>query len=302
MKTYTGRRNLFGSLCNNSNATTLGIADTLINMAERRILSSRDWPFLWKQYTRLTVANQQAYKLPAYTEKPQGIYVTVSGQRYVPDEVSSQEEWSELNQVVVTSNSVTHYFVYDGGIELYPIPATSNNVITFNSRRRQKDLSITDATTGTITTVATSGTVTTVTVSAAAVFNQSMIGRWIRINGGDADNYGDNFWYEIATVPTIRTLTLVRTYGGPAITGGTAAYTIGECGLIPENHDMLPVYEALKIYFTSIDLNVPKSELYDKMLTDGYDQMVMDVGSKQSIVLDDCEEYGGKNPNLYRIL
>jgi hypothetical protein len=298
MQTFVGRRNLFGNLVNNSASATLSLADTLINMAEKRILSSRDWPFLWRQYTKTTVASQQAYILPAYTNKPQGIYVTVGGTRYIPEEVSSREEWDELNQVVVTSDSVTHYFSYDGRIELYPIPATTGNTITFNARRIVRDLSASDYVTGTITTVATVGTTTTVTGS-GVTWGAGMIGRYIHIDQSNAANWGDNYWYEIATVPTTSTLTLVRTYGGTAITTGSATYTIGECSLIPEPHDMLPVYEALKIYFTSVDPNTNKAEEYGKYFIEGLDFMVRDIGGKESVVITDCDDEDMKNPNFF---
>lgn len=298
MLTYTGRRNLFGNLCNNSDSATLAIADTIMNVAERRIISAKDWPFLWRQYTKNTVAGESSIKLPAYTDKPQSIYVTVGSYRYSPKEITNRSEWDKLNVTSISSDIPTHHFVYDGAIELFPTPATSSNVVTFNARRRGRDLSHADYTTGTITTVATSGVTTTVTGS-GVTWSAAMIGRHIRIDDGDANNGGDGHWYEIATVPTSSTLTLVRTYGGTAISGGVATYTIGEGSLLPEAHDVLPVYEALKIYYTSTDPDVRKSELYAKMIIEGYDQMVRDYGSKVNVVVDDGN--GGDdyvNPNL----
>lgn len=269
-----------------------------MNTAEKRIISARDWDFLWHQYTKLTVANQQAYRLPAYTRKPQSVYVTVSAQRYVPTEVTNREDWDKLNQTVVTSDSVTYYFVYDGAIELYPIPATSSNVITFNARQVAKDLSIADVSaTGVITTIATSGVTTTITQS-GTTWADGMIGMYIKISSTTATKGGDGFWYEIATVPTSSTLTLVRPYQGTAIATAVADYTIGQVSLVPEPHDMLPVWEALKIYFTSIDSNQNKAELYNKMYIEGYDQMVRDHGSKVNVVLDDGE-WSLTNPNNF---
>jgi len=297
-QTYTGRRNLFGNLCNNSATATLALADTLMNMVEKRIISARDWPFLWRQYTKTTVAGERSIKLPPYTNKPQSVYVTVGSYRYSPREITDRTEWDRLNAVSVSSDIATYYFVYDGSIELYPTPSTSANVVTFNARRIGKDLSRADYTTGTITTVATSGVITTVTGSGTA-WTAAMIGRYIRIDGTDAANTGDSFWYEIATVPTSTTLTLVRTYGGTAITAGSATYTIGELSLLPEPHDTLPVYEALQVYYTSVDPNQNKAVLYGKMASDGYTQMIKDHGSKVNVVVDDGT--GGFpiiNPNL----
>lgn len=302
MNTYTSRGVLFGDLCNNSATATIALAQKLMNMEEKRILSMRDWDFLWRQYTKTTVANQQAYKLPAYTRKPQSVYITVGSYRYTPEEVTNREDWDRLNQVSVVSDSVTHVYYTDGQAEFYPIPATSSNTITFNARRVSRDLVTADYTTGTVTTVATSGVVTTVTGS-NTTWSTAMIGRMIRIDSSNSalTLSGDGFWYEIATVPSTTTLTLTRTYGGTAMSAASATYTIGEIGLLPEPHDMLPIFSALKIYFTSVDPDQGKATLYGNMYNDGYDIMVADHGSKVNVVIDDgTGQYEGmRNPNLH---
>lgn len=288
---------MFGNLCNNSSAATLAVAQTLMNDSEKRIIAAKDWPFLWRQYTVNTAASTSTYKLPSYTQKPQGLYITVGAYRYVPDEVTNSSQWDDIAQVVRTSDIPEHYRVYDGSVEIYPRPTTAGNVITFNGRRVAKDLLRADYTTGTIVTLATAATITTVTGS-GTTWSAAMIGRWIRIDGVDAANAGDNFWYEIATVPSATTLTLVRTYGGTAISAGSATYTIGEVSLIPEPHDQLPVFEALKIYFTSIDPDPAKSKLYGAMFEENYAQMFKDYTSKTNVVLDDGGDTDDINPNL----
>ena len=301
MLTYTKRRNLFGDLCNSSTAAVLTFADTLMNMTERKIVSAKDWDFLWRQYTKTTVAAQRAYRLPAYTRKPQNIYVTVGSYRYTPTEVTNRQDWDKLNATSVSSDIVTHCFYYDGQVELYPIPATSSNVITFNSRRIAKDLTRADYTTGTVTTVATSGVTTTVTGS-GTTWTTAMIGRSIRIDASDLalTLSGDGVWYEVASVPSATTLTLTRTYGGTAVASASAFYTIGETSIIPEPHDMLPVYDALKVYFTSSNPDPARASLYGGLFSEGYGQMVRDHGSKANVVIDDGSgQYNNNiNPNL----
>jgi len=271
-----------------------------MNIAEKRIISSRDWDFLWRQYTKTTVATEQSIKLPAYTHKPQSVYVTVGSYRYTPIEVTNRRDWDKLNSTTTNSDICTHYFVYDGSIELFPIPVTSGNTVTFNARRKAKDLTIADTSgSAVITTIATSGVVTTVTQSDSD-WGTGMIGQYIKIAPTNAAKGGDGQWYEIASVPTASTLTLVKTYGGTAIATATADYTIGQLSLIPEPHDSLPVFEALKIYYASVDPDVKKSELYAKMFIEGYDQMVRDHGSKMNVVVDDgTGQYDTyDNPNL----
>jgi hypothetical protein len=287
---------MFGSLCNNSATATLTLADTLMNDSEKRILSAKDWPFLWKQYTVNTIASQQSYTLPPYTQKPQSVYVTVGSYKYSPTEISNRIEWDKLNQVSVTSDIPTFYFVYDNQIQLFPKPATSSNVISFNGRRYGKDLSRADYSAGTITSIANGASAV---VGSGTTWTSAMVGRFIQITGTDAANTGDNFWYEISAVGSNTTLTLRNTYGGTSISAGSANYTIGEVSLIPEPHNQLPVFEALKIYFTSVDPNPAKAQLYGKMFEEGYGMMFKDYGSKAQVVVDDGSgNIPTINPNL----
>jgi len=48
---YLDRRNLAGTLSNNTSTAALTAFDTLIDLEEKRILSSRNWPFLERQFT-----------------------------------------------------------------------------------------------------------------------------------------------------------------------------------------------------------------------------------------------------------
>lgn len=286
---------MFGNLCNNSGTSTLALADTLMNDSEKRLLAAKDWPFLWKQVTILTVSGQQAYTLPPYTQKPQNLYVTVGSYRYAPTEVATRSEWDRLNQITVTSDIATHYFVYDDTVEVFPRPSTSNNVITFNGRQYGRDLTRADYTTGTITSVSNGGTAV---VGSGTTWTTAMVGRYIQITGTDAANTGDSYWYEISAVGSTTTLTLAKTYGGTTIAAGSANYIIGQVSLIPEPHNQIPVFEALKIYFTSVDPNPTKAQLYDKMTQDAMQNMFADYGSKAPVVLDDGLDKPYINPNL----
>ena len=242
----------------------------------------------------------QKYVLPPYTSKPKSVYVTVGSYRYSPKEVTTQKEWDWLNETVQTGDIATHYRIYDGFLELYPKPSTADSVVTINARRTAKDLSLADYTTGNID-IVTKGS-QLVTGAGTPAWTAPMAGRWLKItpsNTATAD--GDGYWYEIARVISSTTLVLRKPYGGTTLaTGGAAAYIIGEASLIPEPHDMLPVYEGLKIYFTSVEPNNDKASLYSKLYDDGYNQMVRDQGSKANVVLDDGSGNNLEmiNPNL----
>lgn len=242
----------------------------------------------------------QTYALPPYTRKPESVYVTVGNQRYTPDEVTTRQEWDILNQTVVYSDSVTHYFVYDGTIQFYPIITTADIIVTINARRIFKDLNIGDYTTGTVDVITNGSTAVT---GSGTTWTSPMTGRWLRVTHSDtATASGDGIWYEIAARTSNTAIVLKRAYGGTSLTTGAAAtYVIGEVGLLPEVHQMLPVFEALQIYFTSVDPNASKAALYDRLFKEGFAQMVKDFGGQDNVVLDsgDDRDYEPINANLH---
>lgn len=286
---------MFGTLCNDSSSATLTLADSLMNDSEKRIIAARDWPFLNKQYTLTTLASTASYPLPAYTRYPQSVYVTVGSYRYAPKEVSTRAEWDAINEVVITSDIPTHYFIYDGALELFPRPATAGNTITFNARRIAKDLNVADITNLTITTLTNGSTALTT----SSGLTTQMAGMWLQPTFATTTNSGDGFWYELSSVTNATTATLVRKYGGTSIAAGSAACTIAQTSLIPEPHNQLPIFEALHIFFTSVDPNAQKAQLYGQFFQEGYANMVKDFGSKVSVVLDDGENTEALNPNLH---
>lgn len=228
----------------------------------------------------------QRYVLPQYTSKPKGVYVTVGGYRYSPKEVTTEREWDALNQTVITGDIATHYRIYDGFLEIYPKPSTNGSVVTIYARRIARDLTFADFTTGTVDIVTNGSQLVT---GSGTSWTAPMAGRWLKItpsNTATAD--GDGYWYEIAKVISSTTLVLRKPYLGTSLTtGAAAAYIIGEASLIPEPHDVLPVYDALKTYFTSVEPNNDKAQLYGTLFDNGFNQLIRDQGGKVNVVLDD---------------
>jgi len=276
---------MFGSLANNTETSVLLLADTLMNQAEKRILSSKPWPFLEKQYTVNTDSTAQFVSIPMYVDRAESVYVTIGSQRYAPLECPSRQLWDMLNQTTYTSDIPEYFFIYDGKIGLYPAPASSGNVITVNGKLLAKDLSIADYTAGTVSAV-TNGA-TTVTGS-GTTWTAKMAGRWLRITDSDTANTGDGHWYQILSVASTTSLTLVRAYAGTTITAGSADEVIAQWSLLPEAYQMLPVYEALKTYFTSVDPETDRGDRYDKEAEKMLIQLSADHGSKsQSVIIDE---------------
>ena len=278
---FTQEQSLWGSLSSDASPGSKALGATLCNEKRRQLLSSRRWKFMEKTKTLSTVASQQAYDLPSDFSWLSGVTVTISSTKHTPTEIKSREEWDILNQSTsVTSDIPQYFFLTNTQIEFYPIPSSStSNAITFQYGRKQKDLSVIDYATGTITSIANGASAV---VGGSTVWTDKMAGRFIRFTDSDTTNTGDGEWYEIASVASNTALTLDLLYGGTSIAAGTAPYTIAQVSLLPEAYQMLPLYGALVIYFTSIKPDTTKSKLYNDLYVNLFTDMEGSEAGKSS--------------------
>lgn len=296
MLTYTGSRNLFGQLTNNTSTNNLSYGDVLINEGIRQMLGDLPWPFLQTTSTASTVASTQSYVLPGNIARLVSVYIQVGTYKYVPTEVVSFDDWNRLNNPTgVLSDNVSYYFIQDSTIQFWPTPASSSNTITYEYLQAVKDISVADYTTGTITT-ATTGSASI--VGSGTSWNAGMIGKYLRITSDNAANKGDGLWYKILAVPSATTMTLNAVYVGASITAGTAAYTIGDCPVIPEKYQLGPVYYAASQYWRKE--NQPgMADRFEAQFNEVLTRMKREEGTKgSSVVIDDNIDTLVINPNL----
>jgi hypothetical protein len=124
-----------------------------------------------------------------------------------------------------------------------------------------------------------------------------MAGRFIRITESDTANKGDGEWYEISSVASATSLTLVKPYTGTAISAGNAAYTIGQMPPLPDGYHELPVYRAVAHYYAKNDQE--RSAYFKGLADELYAQLETEFGSAtESVVIEDANE-GRENPNLF---
>lgn len=297
MLTYTTRRNLYGTLTNDTSTTNLSLGDTLLEQSEREIAAMTTWPFLEQDFSISTVASQQAYNLVPTIDKVLSVSVLVSTFRITPKLAPTLQAWDQIcNTTVTTSNYPQWYFVYNNQISFFPIPSTSStNAITVHARVKPVALVKPDYTTGTITTVAALGT--TITGSGTS-WTTGMIGDYIRITAENAANKGDNVWYRISGVGSTTSITIDRPYQGTAISAGSATYTIGQASVLPEAQDILPVYKACQQYFTSVQPMPGQADRFARQYADGISMLKQSYGSRSGDVLIDTGEiYTNQNPN-----
>ena len=247
-----------------------------MNAFEKKL--SKKYNFLEGSLYSSTVADQQFYELPNNFGRLNNVTVTISSTKYSPKLITSREQWDEINTSgTPTSDIPEFYYIFNKQIGFYPTPASATaNAIYIQFHKNFKDSTLADYTTGTITSIANGGTAV---VGSSTVWTAKMAGMWIQITDSSTANTGDGEWYEIDSVTSATALVLKMPYQGIAIAVGTGAYTIGQVSLLPEDMQLLPVFEALVAYFTSIKPDNAKKQEYKSEVSTMNQQMMEEHGS-----------------------
>lgn len=140
-------------------------------------------------------------------------------------------------------------------------------------------------------TITGSGTtwITNFLASAGNVMNLNI---WLRITAPA----GDNNWYQIQSIETNTSLTLVNPYQGGTVSGAT--YTIGQMPLLLEDFQDIPVYKPLIIYFSTIQPNEAKAGEFRQLRQEGIEKLDKYCGTK-SLNVNLARPRTGPNANLY---
>jgi hypothetical protein len=188
--------------------------------------------------TCVTVADQQRYHYPPNIYPPiLSATWEVGGIKYSLDIVDSQIQWNEINMIEFEGSTVPQYlFPIRDHFELWPIPQTAGETITLVCSMLDRDMTIEDYTTGTVTITNNSASV----VGDATTWTAGMVGRWFQ---GNADQH----WYRIASFTDTTHITLESVFEGSTVAGDT--YTIGEVPEIPpELCELIPHGVAADFY------------------------------------------------------
>lgn len=298
MKTYTGLRNLYGSITKDTSTANLTLGDQWINDGQRMAIGKGTYTFMEKSFTTPTVASQQFYQLPYdYGKLIAPPKITIGNVQYVPVESPDLTYWILINtNTSVVSDIPQYYYILNNQIGFYPTPSSSGNTITLEYKRTLKDLSLADYTTGTIVSVANGGTAV---VGSGTSWTAPMVGQVIRITDSDTANKGDGYWYEISAA-SATAITLTKPYGGTAISAGSAAYTIGQIPILPENYQILPVYFAASTFWDQQG-DSGRSGKYLGLFNVGCEQMLAEYSGKSTTPVIDYGRPDGHrlNPNNF---
>lgn len=122
--------------------------------------------------------------------------------------------------------------------------------------------------------------------------NVQNLNLWIRL----ASPLGDNNWYQIQSIESNTSLTLLNPYQGPTATG--ASYVIGQMPLLLEDFHDLVIMRPLIIYFSTINPSDPKIAEFTNMRDRGIKMLDEYCGTK-SLNVNLARPAVGPNPNLY---
>jgi hypothetical protein len=215
-----------------------------------------------KDITQTTVANQQYYQYPPGIVNIEGVVITIGNVHYPMTVVNSQWQWNWLNALQVQPTAIPQFILprqSDYGI--YPIPQTNGYSITFSYHYRDRNLSVEDYPTGSVTVTNGSATVT----GSGTTFIPAMAGRWFVVS--DVTNTGQGYWYRIAAAPAAGTLTLEAPYNGAS--GATLSYRVAQTPEIPEEGHILLVDGPTADFYSGIRHDIETATWYNNKFYTG---------------------------------
>ncbi len=282
---YTESLTTYQKLTNNDESSNTTLFNLRFNQRLRQIYGLNDWKFLEDSKTISTVSGTQFYDLPFNFKKLINVTQTNGTTVHSPKKCSSREMWDKLNGSSVSSDIPEWFYLFNKQLGLYPKSSSSGNTITYNYKKRTKDLSVADYTDGTIAVTNDSATVT----GTGTTFTKAMEGRWIKLDD-------EKEWYRIETFVSATELTLKDKYQGTTTTG--ASYTIAEVSELPEDYQDLPVVLAVVDYYRKEKDRATAKDFEDYvkeqllLMKDRYASLTENV-----VVID--EEVQTTNPNLF---
>lgn len=245
-----------------------------INRALRKYIGMDAWVYREKTRTTSTVASQKFYDLPADYGKYVASGVTVDNEVYPMELVYTRDEWNRIQSGNNTTTGDEAQYIWidreNNQYGIFPTPESADNDIEFSYLARDRELTLEDYTTGTISITTETKAVT----GSGTTFTSSMVGAYIELDGEG---------YRISAVGGATSLTLENNYQGSTLSGAT--YRIGDASLMPDNCEDLPWIYATYMYYL---------KTRDRQIASDYKQ---ELDSLVQIMLD--EERGESASNIY---
>lgn len=214
-----------------------------------------------KPKTATTVAAQQYYHFPAGIINIEAATIQINTNFFRPLQViDSLDHWNYLNQIILSGPFPTAIFPRQDDFGLWPIPASALT-ITLNSHMSDRNLSVADYTTGTVSISQNS----TVLTGSGTTFTSGMVGRWFNMN--DETQQDQGFWYRIASFSSTTVLGLETSYNGASVSGKT--YRICQVPELPV--ELHPCLEAGVVadYYSGPKSDIAKATWFNNIFYTG---------------------------------
>lgn len=249
--------------------------------------------------TAISTTGMQAYQLPANISKVKDMTVSVGQLKFTPAPVLTQLDWDTINFLPYTSDIPQYYFIFNNQLNIFPIPSTTGNVITFNYKLRVADMTYADYSTGTVagTVGSTAITGSSTSWNATGTYPTGVDLMYANLFIRVTPPKGDGIWYQIRSFTSDTALTLVNPLVNLPVASG-ASYTIGQFPLLSEDFHDTTVYGALMIYFNSIVPEPNQFKMYETLYKDRLGLLSEYAGTRQ-VNVDLSQSPNPVNPNLF---
>lgn len=265
MLTYTTLLSTYATLTDDSTTNQVN-GKQYLNDSIRSICNLHGGKLRFLEATKnmLTVSGQETYQIPNGFRKLMDLYIysgsgTASDTIYSPEMVFDAMKWKLIKQYRLGQSDVPYFtYVENTRYSILPVPSTTGNLIVLRGRLNTADLSISDYSTGTITSISNGATAL---LGAGTTWTADMVGRYIQIPQTTAAGGGDGFWYQIGSFTDATHIGLTKPYEGTSIATGTATYTIGQVPVVPEAYQIAIVYRAAALYWENKQ-DITKAKVY----------------------------------------
>lgn len=203
---------------------------------------------------------QQYYPFPEGEITISGMYITVGSVNFPLKIINSQYDWNQLNAIQVQASALPQfYFPRRDDFGIWPIPqAVYTGTIQYHYRDR--NLSVADYSTGTVSVTANSYQVT----GSGTTFTSAMVGRWFTVT--DPTLSGQGYWYRVNAYTDATHIQLDNPYTGSTGTGVT--YRIGESPELPEEGHQVLTDGVTAGYYANVRKDLTTAALfYNKFWT-----------------------------------
>lgn len=220
-----------------------------------------------KPYSISTASNTQIYAFPPGLVTIEGGFITIGAVNYPLRPILSRWNIEQLNAIQIQASAIPQFFfVEQDSFQIWPIPqAVYTGTIYYHFRDR--NLSVADFSTGTITLTNGSAIVT----NSSAVFTPAMVGRWLTVT--DTTVPGQGYWYRVTGYTDASNLTLGTSNGQPVLwnnaTATPATYVIGETPELPEELHSILAWGTASDFYGGMRKDPANQILYDNLFWTG---------------------------------